>query len=201
MFDLGGVLTRICRTWQEAARAESVQTHLSKAPVALDVFPFWNGHERGEISDEEYLSELGAFLGCTLEEAKRVHCGIPYIEYEGVNEVVQAIHQSGVRTGCLSNTNAMHWEHLRSARFPAIAALQCAMPSHLTGFRKPDPAIFRHYVNEFQLSPERVVYFDDLPANVAAAAMVGWRSHWIDPNGDTAAQIQAILVSEGWHRG
>jgi 2-haloacid dehalogenase len=44
------------------------------------------------------------------------------------------------------------------------------------GVGKPDPAIFRHFLERFRLTAENTVYIDDWDLNVATAAALGMRA-------------------------
>jgi HAD superfamily hydrolase (TIGR01509 family) len=45
--------------------------------------------------------------------------------------------------------------------------------------------------------PAHIVFFDDLPENVAAARAAGWRAFRVDHSGDTAAQMTRALRGLG----
>ncbi len=54
---------------------------------------------------------------------------------------------------------------------------------HEVGLSKPDPRIFDLTVARLGVTPERVTFFDDSPANVAAARAVGlqaWQVQGVD---------------------
>ena len=131
-----------------------------------------------------------------------VHNGILRGEYAGATELVQDIHARGWQSACLSNTNAIHWEVLTDpAYFPAVAALNHKLASHLLNLEKPSPAIYRHFEEATASDPTEIVFFDDLPANVEAARACGWSAHLIDHDGDTVAQMRAALGNMAtWHR-
>jgi putative hydrolase of the HAD superfamily len=58
---------------------------------------------------------------------------------------------------------------------------------------KPEPAIFRHMLDQFQLDPQETVFIDDLSANIEAAAQFGIHTiHFTSP-----AQCRKALVKLG----
>lgn len=194
-FDLGGVLVRISRSWQEAASAAGLTTGL-----ANDVFtPFtdlgeFDLYQSASLDLDAYVAALTEFSGVAPENALDLHNSILLDPYPGTEALVEEIEATGIRTGCLSNTNAAHWDRLIDpARYPAIARLQIKAASHLMGLSKPDPEIFRRYAAENQLAPSQIVFFDDDARNVASAREVGFMVTQIDPSGDTAAQIRQVL--------
>ena len=75
----------------------------------------------------------------------------------------------------LSNVGELHWERLRSAyRIHEVG--HDAIASYLTGFMKPDPAIYLEAERRFGLDPARTVFIDDRAENVAAARARGWHA-------------------------
>jgi len=199
VFDLGGVLARICHTWEDVVQGAGVPHGLDLAGrTPLSAFPDFDPYQAGQTKLDTYLDRLANFVGCDREHALRVHNGILVEPYPGSEALIAEIESAGVRTGCLSNTNVPHWEDLAlNGRFPAIHRLQSKMASHLVGLNKPDPAIFRLYAETFGVAPERIVFFDDHPLNVRAALGERWRAFRIDPSGDTVAQMRAHLAETG----
>ncbi len=199
VFDLGGVLARICHTWEEVARTTGVACGLDpNGTTPLAAFPEFDGYQAGEVTLPNYLDALSAFVGCDPADAIRMHNGILVEPYPGSEELVAELETSGFGTGCLSNTNEPHWVDLAmNGRFPAIVRLERKMASHLVGLNKPDPAIFLLYAKEHGVQPTEIVYFDDSLANVKAANEVGYRAFRVDPSGDTVAQIRGFLAEAG----
>jgi glucose-1-phosphatase len=194
VFDLGGVVIRINHTWEDAARFAGISTQWEPdGATPLIGFPLLDAYQKGDLELDDYLVQLAEYAGCTPPEALRIHNGILREEYPGVLELVGDIELAGMITGCLSNTNAAHWEALTSERFPATLRLERKMASHLVGLNKPDPAIFLLYAAQNGFSPEEIVFFDDHPANVEAASEVGFRAFRVDPHKDTASQMREIL--------
>lgn len=199
VFDLGGVLARISHSWEEAARHAGISLERpSDAVTPFVELPEFDQYQGGEIDEDTYLSAIAAWGGCSVEDARKIHNHILVEPFAGTEEIVAELNSRGVATGCLSNTNAPHWQELAiSGRFPAIVALEKKMASHLVGMNKPDPRIFLHYAETYGLRPEEVVYFEDGELNVIAAQGVGFRTQRIDPNQETAPQIRAFLEEQG----
>ena len=196
IFDLGGVLVRICQTWQEAVAVAGLPTTLpADGPVLLTDFPAFNAFQATEISESQYLQALAAFVGVSVDRAIDVHVGILCDQYPGVEDVVNGLKAAGIRTGCLSNTNAAHWTTMTETdRFAAIARLDYRAGSHELGYAKPDPRAFQAYIDKFGLQGAEIIYFDDSSTNVEAARQFGWQAHVVDPLADPPAQIAAILA-------
>jgi FMN phosphatase YigB (HAD superfamily) len=206
VFDLGGVLARICHSWPEAAEAAGIDHQLGGPESApLDALAAFDRYQSGLIESIEYISELSRFAGCTVEQARTVHNSILIGEYPGVPELIAELAAAGVPMGCLSNTNEEHWDYLVSnkrsgasaGRFPSLQAIPMKMASHRVGLKKPDPRIFQRFCAEFDLDSEQILFFDDHLANVEAANAEGWRAFLIDADGDTVDQMRNYLAKEG----
>jgi FMN phosphatase YigB (HAD superfamily) len=190
VFDLGGVLARICHSWPEAASVAGVQISSGIGGSLTDCAQF-NLYQAGALELEKYTIGLSEYLGCSPEEALRVHNGILIEEFPGAELLVREIANLGLATGCLSNTNAPHWERLAlDGSFPAIHSLEMKMASHLAGCNKPEAAIYRQYCSQFGLEPSHIRFFDDAEENVLAARELGWDAVWIDNRNDPISQIR-----------
>lgn len=62
---------------------------------------------------------------------------------------------------------------------------------------KPAPGIYELVERESGIAPERLLFTDDKPENIAAAAARGWRTHLFDgPEGWARALVEEGLLSE-----
>lgn len=91
----------------------------------------------------------------------------------GSEALVEELTQAGVPLYGLTNWSAELFHHAVPAA-PAIGRLQGIVVSGEVGMAKPDPAIFDLTTERFGLVPERTVFVDDSPRNVAAAADRGY---------------------------
>lgn len=193
-FDLGGVLVRICRDWQEGCAVAGVApTGIPQPQDPARLRELVSVHQRGVLEHGAFCRSVSECLGSALsaEQVSAVHDAWILGEYPGVTELLQEISRHGHRTACLSNTNAPHWRTLERMRF--FDRLHHAHASHLMGLEKPDPAIFRAFEAAVGHAGDRIAYFDDLSENCRAAEAAGWRVRQIDPLRDTVPQIRAAL--------
>jgi putative hydrolase of the HAD superfamily len=204
-FDLGGVLVRICRTWQEACDRAGVayrplpedRAHLLERKNLVDLY------QTGRIDAEGFFAGVARTTRglYSLEEFRRIHDAWIIDDYPGTPELIDRLHARGLETGVLSNTNEAHWEHLAPPagprRFHTPTRVRHPHASHLLGLAKPDPAIYARFAELAGRAPAQIVFFDDLEENVAAALAAGWRAFQIDHTGDTAGQIAGALTRLG----
>jgi putative hydrolase of the HAD superfamily len=86
----------------------------------------------------------------------------------GMLHVVRAARAAGIRTGLLSNSWGLEYEREGwDTLFDAVVI------SGEVGMRKPEPAIYALAADRLALSPEQIVFVDDLSANVRAAVQAG----------------------------
>jgi putative hydrolase of the HAD superfamily len=197
-FDIGGVLIRVARNWGQAADYADIAIEPSARGKALSDMPDFDIYQSGALSGLNYLDRLSGFLVCTPEEARKVHDAILQEAYPGALELVLKLKDSGIHTGCLSNTNHFHWQVMaHSPKYPEIRRLELPMASHLLKLHKPDPAIYLSYAKKAEFEPEVIVFFDDHMANVEGANRAGFTASLIDHEGDTVRQMSKILVDLG----
>lgn len=198
VFDLGGVVVRICRTWQEACQSAGV-AHNPNAEARLDSprkVELLRAHQCGEVESGEYFDGLAQLLADhSTDEVRRVHTAWILGDYSGMAQLMDRIHHAGMRTACLSNTNAHHWKQLDSSE--AFRRIQVRHASHLMGLVKPDQRIYRAFEIATETTPQEIVFFDDLAENIEAARACGWNAVHIDHTRDTAAQVLAGLRAHG----
>jgi glucose-1-phosphatase len=77
-----------------------------------------------------------------------------------------------VPVAILSNTNAIHWAYIFK-HYPPLRCVQWPYSSHLAGFMKPDPRIFRALSRRTGVPLKNMVYVDDLIKNVKSARRLG----------------------------
>lgn len=197
VFDIGGVLVRIRHTWDEILDALGEAPLARSAPWRQADYDALSAYQDGTMDEDAYLSQLGGDLGLTPERAREAHIAMLDTDYVGASDLIEELRAAGVKTACLSNTNALHWTTLADAsRHPSIAALDRRFASFEIGVNKPLPGAFR-VVEEAFPDTGRKIFFDDHPGNVIAAINLGWEAHRIDPDGDSPAQMRRILEESG----
>jgi putative hydrolase of the HAD superfamily len=194
-FDLGGVIVRICRTWEEGCARAGLplrgmeQRDASRSLRSAAVLEY----QTGRIDDGTFSHRISAALGgaYTPAEVMAVHRAWVIEEYPGVVELIDSLHDSGFETAALSNTNSAHWAQIQS--WTAVRRIQRPRLSHIMGLHKPDQAIYRAFEASVGRRPEEILFFDDLPENVESARASGWQAHRIDPSGDPAEQVRRAV--------
>lgn len=209
VFDLGGVLVRICRGWAEACAAAGLPVRAeSDSLSASGARHEWAArHGRGEISSPDFFARVAESTGglYTPDEVRRIHDAWLIDEYTGVHDLLADLRAAGLATGVLSNTNHAHWVRLTppglggTGEFSAAGMVDHPHASHLLGLLKPDREIYREFERRvgYEGRAAEILFFDDLDENVTAARSCGWRAERIDHAADTAAQMRAHLRELG----
>jgi HAD superfamily hydrolase (TIGR01509 family) len=97
------------------------------------------------------------------------------------------------RLAALSNSNELHWER-NTNELRIIELFEFAISSHQVGLCKPDLDIYKIAIDRAKVSsPDAIVFFDDLAANVEAAKSVGMRAHQVRG----VDELRQRLIEEG----
>ena len=158
----------------------------------LDVEADWAGTWRGYL--EEYVEECGV----PEEDREDVH---QHLDSEfadaalwlrvipGCREGLQALAETGVRLGVISNADGLIGERLRTLEIlqvgPGLGVeVECVIDSGVVGVMKPDPRIFTIALEAMDLEAEWAWYLGDMPAiDVVGARRAGLRPVLMDPCG------------------
>jgi glucose-1-phosphatase len=206
-FDLGGVLVRICVGWDEACLDAGVAVRRDPSGrEGEETRHTLSGLlEVGGISVEEWAAGVSRAFeeAYSPDEVRRIHDAFIREEHAGAGALIDQLHDAGVATACLSNTNHAHWVRLvhhdgvaplaGDPEYPSVARLQKRFASHLLGLAKPDSAIYAEFEQRVGRRGEDILFFDDRAVNVDAARSLHWHAHRIDPQGDPIAQIREYL--------
>ncbi|MDZ4829446.1 MAG: HAD-IA family hydrolase [Phycisphaerae bacterium] len=198
-FDLGGVVVRICRTFEEAVLAARVPLRPGfddfrrrvRAKAAMDA------HQLGQLDSREFHIAMSEAFGGLYSAAEfaLIHAAITRDEYDGITTTIRTLGELGLVTACLSNTNELHWNVL--VDMPALRSLHHRFASHLWGLAKPDAAIYRRFERELGVGAQEILFFDDLRENIEAARSLGWDAVLIDHAASTAEQVECAALARG----
>ena len=187
VFDLGRVLLRIADDWDHAARLAglpqlagltgdlSTRAARGSGQPLADVF---DRFETGRISVVEFLAHVARATRLRAPEIQRVLDAVLIETYPGAVALLDRLAELPVKTACLSNTNARHWQLFNDRDHPAYLPLELLdypLASQIIGRAKPDPEIYQYVEEGTHIDPARILFFDDLEENLHAAAARGWQ--------------------------
>ena len=206
-FDWGGVILRICRSFEEGVTRAGLDLRPGTDAPALKQRRHDLAHEYqiGRLTREEFLASVSTAMNGVYSPAEfeRIHDAWLIEEYPSVDRLVADLLASPrIETAMLSNTNELHWRRQQPdaaglPHFPTAGRLKHRHASHLLGLAKPEASIYRAFERETGFTPESILFFDDLADNISTARACGWCAEQIDHTGDTAAQMRGHLRRYG----
>lgn len=194
LFDLGNVVIRVdfepFLVWLAERSSSGCR---EKAGTVLRSSLFYE-YEFGNISRQQFAQRLGALYGAEipLSELEERFCGIFPGPVEGIDEVLTELAAQGP-IYALSNTNELHLEWLRRNHAGLMGKFTKIFASHELRARKPYPGIYRDVAEALGVHASRLVFFDDLEANVEGARLAGLEAHLFRE----AGQVKVALKPNG----
>jgi glucose-1-phosphatase len=176
LFDLGGVLIEL----GDPAGLQAMTGYLGDRHGWQQILePWMSRFETGQCSASEFSTGVVAEWGVDITPGRYLEIlrDWPIGPYPGTTELLSELHEV-VEIGCLSNTNAMHWED-QAARWPELEMFDYRFLSFELGLRKPDLAIYQAVADHLPYDPDRVLFLDDLAVNADAARSFGFRSQQV----------------------
>lgn len=182
IFDLGGVLYDIDVSLTGKAFTQMGVPDIQELHRSISEGHTYEGLDTGCISPAMFRDSIRSITGAPLSDAQVDHAWNALLVSFPHHRVklLQGL-RANYRILLLSNTNAIHYD-CYTARFQqeygfAFESLfDKAYYSYRLGLRKPDPAIFRHVINESSLVPEHAVFIDDVIENIESARATGLRA-------------------------
>lgn len=206
VFDLGGVVVRICRSWEEACERAGIPVReperFSSGHLRQKRRSLTDSYMSGHITCDDYFLAIADATETLYspEEVQRIHDIWLIEDYPRIDLLIRRINATpGLASACLSNTNHSHWRALTSGANAsrAISHLGVRLVSHELGAVKPHAEIYRRAERMLEASSAEIVFFDDTAEHVEGARACGWRAERIDHAGDPAGQIEQHLAALG----
>jgi HAD superfamily hydrolase (TIGR01509 family) len=191
LFDVGGVLVEdmIDRKVEDLARRHARDLARLR-PWAWDLRRL---ADRGELSDREYWRLLLAAEGITADDAD-----LEIDSYQrpiaGTLELAGELRRAGRPLGILSN-DSREMARTRRGRFGFDVLFDPIVISAEVRLVKPEPAIYLHAAAVAGVAPERCLFVDDRPPNVAGALAVGMRGALFRSSAELALELRDYGVS------
>jgi 2-haloacid dehalogenase len=182
VFDIGNVLLRwdprflYRKIFDDEERMEWFLTHVCS--------PDWNlEQDRGRSFDEavlhlaaqhpEYVEEISAFHTRWHETAPGV--------IEGTVEILEQLSEQGAPLYAITNFSVEKFAETR-ARYDFFRRFRDILVSGEVRLIKPDPAIYRLFLDRNRLNAESCLFIDDSEKNVVGAKEVGMKAvHFQNP--------------------
>lgn len=151
--------------------------------------------ERGECAPEEFAAGIVEDWELTVDPAVFLEAfrDWPGRMFAGAERLVIDTHAK-VPVGCLSNTNALHWDH-HFGTWPILEEFDYRFLSYELGIVKPDRELFDRIAELLPAPPERVLFLDDNVINVNGAIDAGFEArHVRGVDGARAALVETGVL-------
>jgi putative hydrolase of the HAD superfamily len=179
LFDLGGVLVEFSGVRDLAVL---LRGRLSESEI-LEQMSRYSPSEQfglGKLSREDFGNRFVKDWNLELppEDFLREFRSWSKRLFPGAVELLTSL-RPRFRLAALSNSNELHWD--RNTNDLGVTSLfELAISSHQVGLYKPDPKMYLTALDRLGASPDRVMFFDDVPANVIAASALGMRAFQVE---------------------
>lgn len=194
LFDLGNVLIDV--DFSRALQAWSAYSLLSfddmRATFVQDLA--YQQHETGDLCARDYFASLRASLKLTASD-QQIEDGWNAMLLGEIAQTVDAIRKARARFPCyvFTNTNPTHQKVWQTRHATLLTAFERVFVSSEMGLRKPHRAAFDYVAHAMGVAAASILFFDDLPENVAAARDAGFQAvHVRSP-----ADVQTVLRGLG----
>ncbi len=174
VFDIGGVLAdfRMKEFLMEKGLDAPMIRRVLKASV---MNPYWGRFERGEVTEEETLRAFAA-ADPEIEKELRLaftdQTGMLMIRDYAIS-LVQRLKDAGYGVYYLSNYSRKAYDECAES-LAFMPYMDGGVVSFRAGMTKPDPLVFRYFLDQYGLQAESCVFIDDTEENVAAAGKLGF---------------------------
>lgn len=200
VFDFAGVVF----SWQPLALLQRVlPQHASDeararhwvGQIFQDYGGDWAEFDRGTVSPGDLVQRIARRTGLAEAEAWAVVQAVPldFQPIAGTIALLQRLRRPGRPLFFLSNMPAPYADHL-DQHHPVGDWFDDGVYSGRVQRIKPEPAMFELAARRFGVAPADLVFFDDVPGNVAAAQAAGWSAFVFTD----AAQAERDLRQAGW---
>ncbi len=176
LFDMGNVLVHFCHDRMCAQIGELCAKsgpEIRRLLIDSDLqFQF----ERGQITEEQFQSELQRQVGQTLDRDELYRAGSDIFALNtSIVPVLSSLKTAGFRLVLLSNTSAPHVRFVRE-NFGVLDDFDDYVLSYEVGAVKPDDAIFAAALAKIECAPEECFFTDDIEDNILAARRHGFQA-------------------------
>ncbi|MFB9267957.1 HAD family hydrolase [Bradyrhizobium erythrophlei] len=198
LFDIGRVVLdirfdKVMAKW--AGDAGCAPDELARRFVVDDSF---RHHETGRIDDATFFANLRRSLGIGLSDAQLLEGWNALFtgEMPGIAPLLAGA-AARLPLYAFSNTNPAHVAHFTAEYADLLCHFKKVFLSSTIGLRKPDAAAYDHVVQAIGVPASRILFFDDLTANIEGARARGLRAIHVTSTDDVAMALTALEISPG----
>lgn len=195
VFDVGKVLVdfRWYKLMQSLSFSEETIHKLEKA-IIRD--PLWQELDRGVMPEEEIMKQ---YREKNKEFQKEIDLFFDNIidvvrQFDYVQEWLKELKRRGYHLYYLSNYSASSWELHKKTRFKWYPLMEGGVVSAQVKLIKPDPAIYKLFLDTYQLDASECVFLDDRMVNVEGAREVGMHAIRFESYEQASKELNKLLL-------
>ena len=176
VFDLGKVLVDFDYGIAARKLAENSGKYTDEIKTVIDQSPLLFRYESAQMTTPQFFDEVRQRIGFQggFGEFAAAFADI-FTEIPEMTRLHAALRARGLSTFVLSNTNEIAVAHVRR-NFPFFARFTDYVLSFEHGVLKPEPRIYEIAEEKSGVQGGEILFLDDKPENVAAAAQRGWQT-------------------------
>ena len=174
IFDIGGVLAdfRLKEFLSEKGFDAAMIRRILKASV---LSPYWGKFERGETTEEETLKGFASTDPEIEEDIRAAYSNVAGMltSRDYAIPLVQGLKEAGYKVYYLSNYSKKAYDECGES-LAFMPYMDGGIVSFRVGMTKPDPEVFRLFLEQYDLKAEECAFVDDTEENVLAAQAIGF---------------------------
>lgn len=136
--------------------------------------------ETGDITSDEFLDRIlkYSFSQKNLEEAKKIYGKCTGNLYDDTMNIIYSIKEKGKKVYLLSNLKQIDFEYLKQKL--DINIFEKVFLSYKLRCMKNGTKIFQILIDELNINPNNIYFFDDKEENINNAKKVGINAYQVD---------------------
>lgn len=175
IFDLGGVVL----DWNPQKVEKEFRGNLALPRFLFNsgfFGEYWTEFDRGCLTETELTGKMAEVSGYSQEDSREF---VEFVKHSLTDiprtiTLIRQLSEEGYSLYCLSNMAREFYDYLKGRE--VFRYFKGQIISALEGMVKPDAGIFCLLLDRFGLKAEDCLFIDDLPANVEAAAALGFHT-------------------------
>jgi len=151
--------------------------------------------ESGKITEDDYISWASIQLGYTGNKENFIKAWTSiFTRNDPMWDLCKKMKADGHRLILFSNTNSLHANYFEKEHSPFETFDEAIYSFHVNSI-KPNPPIYQHALDTYNLQPSNTVYIDDLEENIQTGRAFGFQSWQYnhEKHGDLEIWLKGIL--------
>lgn len=174
VFDIGGVLAdyKIKEFLANKGFDEAMIKRILKASI---MSPYWGKFERAELTEEETLKAFASLDPEIEDELYKAYSNVEgmLVIRDFAIPLVKKLKEAGLNVYYLSNYSKKAYDECGDS-LAFMEYMDGGILSFMVGKTKPDSEMYKLFLNEYGLKPEKCVFVDDTEENVVCAGELGF---------------------------